>query len=286
MPNYAKDYTLAEFLAILTSREISDGETAFLGVGAPLLGGLLAQKTHAPNAIIAMESGSIGPLPKRLILGVGDNACIENALCSNSLWRLFSDLQNGAFDIGCISGAQVDKFGNLNSTCIFGEGDYRTPAARLPGSGGANDIANSARRTVYIMPLQKRRFLDRVNYITSCGYIDGPDARSRLRLPGGGPVAIITNICIFRFDKNTGEAYLDSVKEGVAPDEIRDNVSWDLKVAPDVKIIEPPTIEQIDILRSLDVNNIFIGEGMATLSFENYIEYLNKTIGSTTISRA
>ncbi len=275
MPNYANDYTLPELLAILASREIKDGETAFLGVGIPLLGGLLAQKTHAPNAIIAMESGSIGPQPKRLILGVGDNACIENASYCTSLWRLFSDQQNGAFDIGCISGAQVDKYGNLNSTCIFGEGDYWTPVSRLPGSGGANDIASSAHRTVYIMPLQKRRFLERVDYITSCGYIDGPDTRKKFGLPGGGPAAIITNMCVFRFDKNTGEAYLDTVKEGVTPEEVRDNVSWDLKFAAEVKTIEPPMVEQIEILRKLDANRIFIGNGLANLSFENYMKYLH-----------
>lgn len=275
MPNYAKDYTLPELLVILASREIKDGETAFLGVGIPLLGGLLAQKTHAPNVIIAIESGSIGPQPKRLILGVGDNACIENATYCTSLWRLLSDQQNGAFDVGCIGGAQVDKYGNLNSTCIFGDGDYLHPDARLPGSGGANDIASSAKRTVYIMPLQKRRFLERVDYITSCGYIDGPDTRKKYGLAGGGPVAIITNMCIFRFDKNTGEAYLESVKEGVTPEEIRDNVSWDLKMAPDVKVIEPPTVEQIEILRKLDANKMFIGNGLADLSFESYMKYLN-----------
>jgi len=276
MPNHAKDYTLSELLAILAAKEIKDGETAFVGVGLPLLGGLLAQRTHAPNAIIAMESGSIGPQPKRLILGVGDNVCIENAFYCTSLWRLFSDQQNGAFDIGCISGAQVDKFGNLNSTCIFGDQDYWNPCTRLPGSGGANDIASSAKRTVYIMPLQKRRFLERVDYITSCGYIDGPDTRKKFGLVGGGPEAIITNMCIFRFDKSTGEAYLDSVKEGITPEEVRDNVSWDLKFAPDVKIIEPPTVEQIEILRKLDANKIFIGNGLANLSYDSYMEYLNE----------
>ncbi|HPK54195.1 MAG TPA: CoA-transferase, partial [Smithellaceae bacterium] len=230
---------------------------------------------HAPNVIIGIESGSIGPQPKRLILGVGDNACIENATYCTSLWRLLSDQQNGAYDIGCISGAQVDKYGNLNSTCIFGDGDYLHPVTRLPGSGGANDIASSAKRTVYLMPLQKRRFLERVDYITSCGYIDGPDTRKKYGLPGGGPVAIITNMCIFRFDKKTGEAYLDSVKEGVKPEEIRDNVSWDLKMAPEVKVIEPPTVEQITILRKLDANKMFIGNGLANITFESYMKYLN-----------
>jgi glutaconate CoA-transferase subunit B len=157
----------------------------------------------------------------------------------------------------------------------LGDGDYWNPVTRLPGSGGANDIASSAKRTIYLMPLQKRRFLERVDIITSCGYIDGPDSRKKHGLVGDGPSAIITNMCVFRFDKSTGEAYLDAVKEGVTPEEIRKNVSWDLKVARDLKVIEPPTIEQIEILRKIDAQKIFIGNGLAELTFESYMKYLH-----------
>ena len=128
MPEYSKDYTLPEFLAIVASREIKDGEKVFAGVGVPTLGALIAQLTHAPNAIMAMECGGIGPKPRRVFLGIGDNSCVENAIYTTSLWRIFSDQQRGFFDVGMVSGAQVDKYGNLNSTAIFGEGDYRTPA--------------------------------------------------------------------------------------------------------------------------------------------------------------
>ncbi|MDK2919936.1 MAG: glutaconate CoA-transferase, subunit [Candidatus Petromonas sp.] len=277
---YAEDYTLSEFLATASAREIKDNETIFAGVGIPTLGALLAKLTHAPNAIIAMESGSIGPQPYRIILGIGDNPCVENALMATSLWRLFSDQQRGFFDVGMVGGAQVDKYGNLNSTAIFGEGDYFKPAARLPGSGGANDIASSAGRTIITMPLQKRRFLERVDYITSPGYLEGYDSREQAGLLRGGPVAIITNKCIFRFDEETKEAYLDSLHPGVTVEEVKDEVSWDLKVADDLKTTELPTVEQVKLIRALDRNKIYTGNGLKNLTFENYIKMLEESYES------
>lgn len=275
---YAENYTLSEFLAAAASREIEDGETIFAGVGVPLLGALVAKLTHAPNAILAMESGSIGPQPYRLFLGVGDNPCVENALFTTSLWRLFSDQQKGYFDVGMVGGAQVDKYGNLNSTAIFGEGDYYRPASRLPGSGGANDIASNAGRTIITMPLQRRRFLERVDYITSPGYIDGSDSRERNGLLRGGPVAIITNKAIFRFDSITKEAYLDSVSPGVTVEDVKKEVSWDLRVAEEIKETEPPTEEQVRLIRLLDTNMIYTGGGLNNLSFANYIKMLEDSL--------
>ncbi|MBC7345412.1 MAG: glutaconate CoA-transferase, partial [Clostridia bacterium] len=228
---YSEDYTLPELLATAAAREIRDGETVFVGVGVPLLGAMLAKLTHAPNAILAMESGSIGPQPRRIILGIGDNPCIENALCATSLWRLFSDQQAGFFDVGVLGGAQIDKFGNLNSTAIFGDGDYWHPRTRLPGSGGANDIASSARRTIIMMRLEKRRFLDQVDFITSPGHLRGGNSRRECGLPGGGPSAVITDKCIMRFDDETRELFLDSVHPGVSVEEVKAGVSWDLKVS-------------------------------------------------------
>ncbi len=171
---YAQDYTLQELLVVAAAREVKDGEVAFIGVGIPCMGALVAKLTHAPNVILAVESGCIGPTPYRLMLGIGDNACGENAICVTSLWRAFSDQQRGYFDLGMLGGAQVDKYGNLNSTTIFGDGDYFNPKTRLPGSGGANDIAISAKRTLIMMNQQKRRFLENVDFITSPGYLDGP----------------------------------------------------------------------------------------------------------------
>lgn len=277
-PKYAQEYSMSEFLVVATAREINDNDTVFAGVGIPTLGALLAKKTHAPNAIIATESGSIGPAPKRIILGIGDNAGTEDALVNTSLWRLFSDQQRGFYDIGMLGGAQVDKYGNLNSTAIFGEGDYYHPTARLPGSGGANDIASGALRTVITMPLQKRRFLEKVDYISSPGYLSGYDSREKAGLKRGGPAAIITNKCIFRFDETSKEAYLYSVHPGVTIEEVRGEVSWDLIVPDVVKTTEPPTVTQIAIIRKLDPNQIYIGKGLQEITFESYIEMLENSL--------
>jgi len=178
-----------------------------------------------------------------------------------------------------IGGAQVDKYGNMNSTVIFGDdGDYYTPSARLPGSGGANDIASSAGRTILALPLQKRRFMERVDYITSPGYIDGKGGRERLSLRGNGPEAIITNKCIFRFDPDTKEAYLYSVHPGVTVDDVVNEVSWDLKVSPDVHETEAPTAEEVRITRILDPHGIYTGNGLNNLSFEGYQAMLEESL--------
>lgn len=274
---YAEEYSLQELLVAASAREIEDGDIVFAGVGVPTLGAMVAKLTHAPNVIMAMESGSIGAEAYRVILGIGDNACIENCICTTSLWRLFSDQQRGYFNVGMIGGAQVDKYGNLNSTAIFGDGDYYNPVSRLPGSGGANDIASSAGRTIITVPLQKRRFLERVDYITSPGYIDGFDSRQKHGLPGGGPAAIITNKCIFRFDSVTKEAYLVSVHPGVTVEEVKTEVSWELKVAAEVKVTKPPTVEEVRITRILDAGNIYTGNGLQELTFEKYVRILEES---------
>lgn len=280
MKKYAKEYSMSEFLIVASAREIQENDAVFAGVGIPTLGALLAKMTHAPNAMVATESGSIGPSPKRIILGIGDNAGVENALVDTSLWRLFSDQQRGFFDIGMLSGAQVDKYGNLNSTAIFGDGDYDHPASRLPGSGGANDIASSALRTIITIPLQKRRFLERVDYISSPGYLEGGDSREKAGLRRGGPTAIITNKCVFRFDGKTKEAYLASVHPGVTAEDVRAEVSWDLVVPDHVPETEPPTEDQIRIIRALDPTGIYIGNGLQEITFEGYIDMLEQSLES------
>ena len=274
---YAEDYTLQELLVAAAGREIRDREVVFVGVGIPCLGALVAKLTHAPNVVLAVESGCIGPTPYRLMLGIGDNACGENAICITSLWRAFSDQQRGYFDMGMLGGAQVDKYGNLNSTAIFGAGSYDKPKVRLPGSGGANDIAISAKRTLIMVNQQKRRFLEKVDFITSPGYLDGPGYREKYGYPGGGPAVIISNMAIFRFDEKTKEAYLDSVHPGVSAEDVRKEVSWDLKVSPDLKTTPPPTKEEADIIRTLDSLKIYTGGGLRSLTFENYIKMLNSS---------
>lgn len=270
-------YSLAELMIVASAREIKDGDLVFAGVGNPTLGALLAAMTHAPNAIIATESGSIGPSPKRVILGIGDNAGIENCTITGSLWRLFSDQQRGYVDLGMVGGAQVDRYGNLNSTAIFGGGDYHTPASRLPGSGGANDIASCANRTVISIPLQRRRFLERVDYITSPGYLEGGDSREKAGLKGGGPDAVITDKCIFRFHPRTKELMLTSVHPGVAVEDVQKEISWELALAEQIETTPVPTPEETRFINLLDPGGIYTGTGLSTLTFESYIDMLEKS---------
>jgi len=278
MSTQNRDYTLAELMIVVSAREIKDWDLVFAGVGNPTLGALLAVRTHAPNAIIATESGSIGPSPKRVILGIGDNAGIENCICTGSLWRLFSDQQRGYVDIGMVGGAQIDRYGNLNSTAIFGEGDYHTPTSRLPGSGGANDIASSAKRTIISLPLQRRRFLERVDYITSPGYLDGGRAREEAGLIGGGPSAILTDKCIFHFHPETKEMMLVSVHPGVTVEDVKKEISWELALADEIVETPPPTEEEIRMIKLLDPGGIYTGTGLHTLTFDGYIEMLEHSL--------
>ncbi|MBE5785762.1 MAG: glutaconate CoA-transferase [Clostridiales bacterium] len=272
------EYTPTELMIVISAREIEDGDLVFAGVGNPTLGALLARMTHAPSSLIATESGCIGPSPKRIMLGIGDNAGLENCIALGSLWRLFSDQQRGFVDIGMVGGAQIDRFGNLNSTAIFGEGDYFTPAARLPGSGGANDIANCAKRTVISIPLERRRFLEKVDYITSPGFLTGDDARRQAGLPGGGPAAVITDKCIFRFHPETKEMMLVSVHPGTTVEDVQKEVPWKLLLADEVTVTPPPTAEEVAMIRALDEDGIYTGTGLKTLTFDRYIEMLERSL--------
>lgn len=270
-------YSVGEMLVAATAREIRDFEVVMAGVGRPFLGALVALFTHAPHSVIMIEGGAVGSRPCRPMLGVGSAAISENALCTSSLWRVFADVQNGQCDVGIIGGAQVDKYGNVNSTTIFGEGSYYRPHVRLPGSGGANDIASSARRTIITIPLEKKRFVETVDYITSPGYLTGGDARRRAGLPGGGPDVIITDKAIFRFDPVTKEAYLESVHPGVTVEEVKNLVGWDLKIKHPVKQTEPPTLAQLEVIRVLDAARIFTDGEATSLEFEEYVEVLRKS---------
>lgn len=272
----AYSYSVGEMLVAATAREIRDFEVVMAGVGRPFLGALVALLTHAPHSVIMIEGGAIGSRPCRPVLGVGSAAISENALCTSSLWRVFADVQNSQCDVGIIGGAQVDKYGNVNSTAIFGGGSYYRPRVRLPGSGGANDIASSARRTIITIPLEKERFVETVDYVTSPGYLSGGDARRRAGLPGGGPDVIITDKAIFRFDPVSKEAYLESVHPGVTVEEVKALVGWNLKIKQPVKQTEPPTPLQLEVIRTLDAARIFTDGAAASLGFEEYVNMLRK----------
>ena len=263
MGTQKKDYTLPELMCAAIAREFKDGETAFIGVGPPLIGAMTAKFTAAPNLTIAVEAGTVGPCPRRVMTCVGDSSVTERVYSATSMFRNFSDLQRGFYDIGCISGAQVDRYGNVNSTCI---GDYHNPKVRTAGSGGANDIGSSAGRTITMILQELRKFPEKVDYITTPGFLSGGNSREKCGVTGGGPSAVITNMGVFRFLEESREMYLDSLHPNVTLEQVRENVGWDLIVSDNLTETPPPTDEEIDIMRILDPVGIYLGAGRQTLA--------------------
>lgn len=262
-----------ELLVAATMRELKDKESIFAGIGIPLIAALAAKLSHAPRLTIIVEGGAIDPQPRRLMMGVADDSCLERVVSADSMIRVFSDQQKGLVDIGVLSGAQVDKYGNVNSTVI---GDYDNPKVRLAGSGGACDIACSAQRLLIMMRQEKRRFPERVDYITSPGFIEGPGSREKLKLRGKGPSAVITTMGIYRFDEKTKEMYLDSIHPGVTVEMVKENVGWDLKIADDLKTTPFPTVDELRIMRALDPLGFFLQLKIGLLDFDTYVRYLDQ----------
>jgi glutaconate CoA-transferase subunit B len=254
--DYAKDFSFQELMVAAASRELRDREVVFVGIGIPQLGALLAQRTHAPNLSLIYESGVIGTRPERLPLSIGDPTLVSGTYGIFNFYETFSMLlQRGFIDVGFVGGAQVDKFGNINSTVI---GNYEKPKVRLPGSGGGCEIASLSKRIVIITPHEKRRLVERVDFITSPGFLEGTDARERADL-GGGPSAVITTMGVLRFDEETKEMYLASYHPGLSVDQVKQNTGWDLDVSQEITETEPPTFEEIQILRKdLDPTGIFL----------------------------
>ena len=243
---------------------IHDYETLIAGVGIPTLAASLAGITHAKNIVVTTEWGTVNPNPRRLMFSVTDTTVNERAVALPGSQVIMNDMQNGRLDLGVIGGAQVDRYGNVNSTMIL---DRETGGLKtmLPGSGGANDIATSAKRTIIIMRSTRRCFVEKVDYITSPGYLDGPGCREKYGMPGGGPEIVISAEGTFRFDPETKEMYLATYHPGVSVEEIREMVPWDLKVSSDVRETEPPTEEEIEILRLLDPSGMYVGSGKKIL---------------------
>ena len=243
-------YIKPELIACCGAREIRDHEVVIVGTGFPTMSANIARYTHAPNARLMQESGVYDAQPKRPALSVGDPCLNPGAAMIGGLVDIMGMfLQAGWVDVGFLSGSQVDKYGNINTTVI---GDYQRPRSRLPGSGGANPIGSLARKVIIIALHTTRRLAERVDFITTPGYIDGPESRSRLGFPPHtGPHAIITNKAVMRFDKETGEAYLASYHPGNSIEEIIHNTPWRLKVADDVHETEPPTKEELRVIREI-----------------------------------
>lgn len=252
-------YTRQEMMAIATGRELRDGDLAILGVGLSMLAGYFAQACHAPNLRPITEGGVYGATPVGgLPWGIECNRISSNATSfTSALDALGFLVASGRCDVGIIGAAQVDRFGNVNTTGIWdGDGSigehYRLPRTRLTGAGGANDIACGAGRVIIMVAHEAKRFAERVSYISSPGYLDGGDARARHGFVGGGPSAIVTTLGIMRPDPHTREFVLDAWYPFSSVDEIRANTGWALKVSPDARMVPEPSAHELDALRRVD----------------------------------
>ncbi len=250
-------YTLTELMAVTAAHEIQDGEIVFAGTGLPMLGVMLAQLTHAPNCCIIFEAGTVGSRLAHLPMSVGDPRVMRQAASAAGLFEVFNYvLQAGRVDVGFLSGAQVDRFGNINSTSIGL--DPRHPSVRFPGSGGSCDIACLATRTIIIAKHEKRRFPEKVDYITSPGWLEGGDSRIRAGLVRGGPSAVVTTMGVMRFRPETRGIYLASYHPGLSPEKLAENTGFPLDVRGAVET-PTPTPEELRILREqVDPEKVFL----------------------------
>lgn len=238
-------YTANELMVCQAARELRNGETVFVGIGLPNLACNLARRLHAPDLVLIYESGAVGAVPDRLPISIGDPALVTNSLSICSMFDIFNYyLQGGLIDVGFLQGAQVDAHGNLNTTVI---GNYKQPEVRLPGSGGACEIAILAKRVLIIAPQSRRSFPARVDFITSPGFVDGPEGRRKLGMPGQGPAMVITNLGCYEFER--GEMLLTSLHPGCSVEQVRENIGWDVRLAHNVTTTGEPTPEELRIIR-------------------------------------
>jgi glutaconate CoA-transferase, subunit B len=250
-------YTMQELMVVAGSREIRDDDVVFVGMRLPLLAFQLAKETHAFHAVGIFENGVLRDRPARdALYTMGDTPNIEGAIWTTSMMDIMSLLQGGRVSLGFIGGAEVDRFGNLNTTYIGGRENAKV---RLPGSGGGSDIASLSKRFVIIMNHEKRRFVDRATYVTSPGFGRGGDWRMRNGLRGGGPCAVITTKGIFRFEPDTKEMFLESVHPGVSIEEVLDHTGWRLKLSRSINETSPPSSSELGIIRKYDPNGFWTG---------------------------
>jgi glutaconate CoA-transferase, subunit B len=235
-------------MVIAAARELHDYETVFVGIGLPNLACNLARVTHAPNLVLIYESGAVGAVPERIPVSIGDPALVTGSLMVCSMLDVFQlFLQSGRIDVGFLGGAQIDRFGNINTTVL---GSYERPRVRLPGSGGAPEIAIHAKRTLVVARLDRRAFPERVDFVTSPGHRSHGRSRRQLGIPGAGPVRVITDRGILDADEASGgELVLSAVYPGVGLNEVRARVGWELKLREPLGTVESPSDDVLRILR-------------------------------------
>jgi acyl CoA:acetate/3-ketoacid CoA transferase beta subunit len=250
MPDASVTYSRDEMMTVAAARMIGPRAVVFVGIGLPSAAANLARRTHAADAVLIYESGAIGAKPTVLPLSIGDGELAETADVVVSVPEMFAYwLQGGRVDLGFLGAAQIDRFGNINTTVIGGT--YAKPGVRLPGAGGAPEIAASCKEVLITLRHTPRALVEKLDFITSVGHVDGPDGRRRLGLPGGGPSAVVTDLGILTPHIGTRELMLTSVHPGVEVDAVRAATGWPLRLAPSVATTAPPSPEELAVLRAL-----------------------------------
>lgn len=246
-----EEYTADEMMTVAAARQLHNGTVCFVGIGLPSTAANLARFTHAPDVVLIYESGTLGAKPDRLPLSIGDGMLADTADTVVSVPEVFNYwLQPGRIDVGFLSAAQIDRYANINTTVIGN--DYRHPAVRLPGAGGAPEIAASCREGVVVVRQTLRTFVDRVDFVTSVGFGQGPGDRQRLGLRGTGPRVVITDLGVLTPHPDTCELTLVSVHPGATVEQAQSATGWPLAVSPDLSTTDPPTAEELTVLRRLE----------------------------------
>jgi glutaconate CoA-transferase subunit B len=240
-------YTTIEMMACAAARTLEDKKSVLVGTGLPIIAAVLAQKTHAPSLLIVFEAGGIGPQVPMLPISVGDSRTFYKALMASSMDYVMSTAQMGYIDYGFLGAAQIDPYGNINTTVI---GAHEQPKVRLPGSGGANDAGSLCWQTIVLMQQDARKFVEKIDFVTTPGYLSGSGARERAGLPKDtGPFRVITQLGTMGFGKNSKRMMLLSTHPGVSVEQVRENTGFSIALPKNVKTTKPPTAEELSILR-------------------------------------
>lgn len=242
-------YSRDEIMTVTAARQLQNGTVCFVGIGLPSAACNLARQTHAPDLVLIYESGTVGTKPTVLPLSIGDGELAETADCVIPLPDIFNYyLQGGRVDVGFLGAAQIDRFGNLNSTVI---GDYQQPSTRLPGAGGAPEIATHAKQVLVVMKQSTRSFVETLGFRTSCGFLNGNGQRRQRAFPGAGPQVLITDYGMLKPDPVSDELTLVAIYPGVTVEEVKAATGWPLQVAAPLQILPEPTAAELTVLRAL-----------------------------------
>lgn len=252
-----KSYSAMELMACVAARLLPDNRSIFVGTGLPIIAATLAQRMHAPGLLIVFEAGGVGPRIPVLPISVGDSRTFYQAVSATSMHEVMSLSQAGYLDYGFLGAAQIDRHGNINTTVI---GDYRQPQARLPGSGGANDVGSLSQHTIIIMRQDLRKFVEKIDFLTTPGYLDGPGAREAAGLPAGsGPYRVVTQLGLYGFEQESRRMQLLALHPGVTLEQVQANSGFEILAAEPVGVNPPPSPEERRILKEIDPQGLVLG---------------------------